>query len=88
MYEKEFNYKGYKTIARYSLEDKVYYGKLEDISDLVTFESDSEDYVEDNFIDAVNYYSKFLEKERTEYQLEEKYDNERKERLLKDRIKG
>ncbi len=34
-------YKGYKASIEYSIEDKVYYGKLLDMSDLVTFESPS-----------------------------------------------
>ena len=50
------DYKGYLATLEYSSEDKVFYGKLEMIEDLVTFEADSASDIEVNFHDAVDEY--------------------------------
>ena len=49
-------YKGYIGSIEYSPEDKCFFGKLEMIEDLVTFEADNATELEDNFKYAVNEY--------------------------------
>lgn len=49
-------YKGYYTTITYSAEDRVLFGKLEGISDLITFESDGADGIEQAFHEAVDDY--------------------------------
>ena len=59
-------YKGYFTKVEYSFEDKVLYGKIEGISDLVTFECETAAEVEDSFKEAVDDYLAFCEDTETE----------------------
>ena len=54
-----FNYKGYYTLIHFDSEDKVLYGKIEGIDDLVTFESDSAKEIEKEFHDAVDDWLEF-----------------------------
>lgn len=54
-----YEYKGYKTIIRYSQEDKVYYGSLEDIDDLIMWESEMLERAEKKFQEAVDDYLEF-----------------------------
>ena len=49
-------YKGYHTKVEYSVEDQVFYGKIEGIKDLVNFESVSLNTVEEEFHKAVDDY--------------------------------
>lgn len=49
-------YKGYIGSIEYSSEDKCFFGKLEMIDDLVTFESDNAHDLEKNFHNAVDGY--------------------------------
>ncbi len=49
-------YKGYFAKIRYSVEDKVLFGKIEGIKDLVTFESNSINNIEKEFHQAVDDY--------------------------------
>ena len=49
-------YKGYHTKVEYSVEDQVFYGKIEGIKDLVNFESVSLNTVEEEFHKAVDNY--------------------------------
>lgn len=49
-------YKGYYTKIEYSVEDHVFYGKIEEIKDLVNFESVSLNTVEEEFHKAVDDY--------------------------------
>lgn len=49
-------YKGYHTKVEYSVEDQVFYGKIEGIKDFVNFESDSLGTVEEEFHKAVDDY--------------------------------
>ena len=49
-------YKTYIGSIEYSPEDKVFYGKLEMIDDLITFEADNAKDLEDNFHSAVDEY--------------------------------
>ena len=55
---KKLSYKGYTTIIQYSNEDKCFYGKLENITDLITFESDTSEDIELHFRNTVNTYIK------------------------------
>jgi len=59
-------YKGYYTKIEYSAEDKVLFGKIEGIADLVNFESESVDAIEKEFQDAVDYYLDFCKEHNTE----------------------
>ena len=52
-------YKGYFTTIEFDSEDKVLYGKIEGIDDLVTFESDSAKEIEKEFHYAVDDWLKF-----------------------------
>lgn len=49
-------YKGYIGSIEYSSEDKLFFGKIELIDDLVTFEADSASELETNFANAVDEY--------------------------------
>lgn len=49
-------YKGYSTKIEYSAEDQLFYGKIEDIKDLVNFESKDADQIEQEFHNAVDDY--------------------------------
>ena len=51
-------YKGYFTEIKYSEEDKVLFGKIEGIADIVNFESDSAKEIEEEFHKAVDDYLK------------------------------
>lgn len=64
----KFEYKGYYTIVGYSAEDCVLYGKIEGISDLVSYESESLDVkeVEARFHEAVDDYLLFCKEENVE----------------------
>lgn len=52
-------YKGYHTYIHYSAADKILYGKIEDIKDLVDFESESAVEIENEFHKAVDDYIAF-----------------------------
>lgn len=52
-------YKGYFTVIEFDSESKVLYGKIEEINDLVTFESDSAKENEKEFHDAVDDWLEF-----------------------------
>lgn len=52
-------YKGYWTRVKYSAEDKILYGTIEGISDLVNFECDNSAEVEAAFHEAVDDYLAF-----------------------------
>lgn len=56
-------YKGYLTRVEFSAEDRILYGKIEGISDLVTFESASSAEIEKEFHDSVDDYLAFCESE-------------------------
>jgi len=49
-------YKGYIGSIEYSSEDKCFFGKLEMINDLVTFEATNAEELETNFHNAVDEY--------------------------------
>lgn len=52
-------YKGYFTVIEFDSESKVLYDKIEEINDLVTFESDSAKEIEKEFHDAVDDWLEF-----------------------------
>lgn len=53
------NYKGYHARVEFDVTNKVLYGKIEGIRDLINFESDSLQSVENQFHSAVDGYLKF-----------------------------
>lgn len=59
MSKNTLKYRGYLAIIEYSAEDHCLYGKIEGISDLVTFESDSTLGIEEEFHAAVDDYLAF-----------------------------
>lgn len=59
--ENTLYYKNYYTNVSYSAEDKILYGKIEGINDLVTFESESAETIEKEFRSAVDDYLAFCE---------------------------
>ena len=52
----KWTYKGYSTTVQFSVEDRVFHGKLEGISDLVSFEGKSLDKASRSFQEAVKDY--------------------------------
>lgn len=54
-------YKGYFASVDYSVEGKVLYGKIEGINDLINFESESADQIENEFHEAVDEYLRYCE---------------------------
>ena len=54
-----FNYRGYLGSSSYSEEDGVFYGKIEGVYDLVSYEADDENKLEDKFCNAVDEYIEF-----------------------------
>jgi len=54
--EDYLKYKGYIATVGYSASDKVFYGKIEGINDLVNFEADNVKDLEKEFKEAVNDY--------------------------------
>ncbi|BCZ26381.1 hypothetical protein EUBC25_04680 [Claveliimonas bilis] len=52
-------YKGYYARIEYSVEDRVLFGKIEGIRDLVNFESESAKDIEEEFRNAVDDYLDF-----------------------------
>jgi len=61
MNENVLTYKGYSTKVEYSAEDKLLFGKIEGIVDLVNFQSETLDGVETAFHEAVEDYLAFCE---------------------------
>lgn len=57
--DSKLEYKGYHTYIHYSAVDKVLYGKIEGIKDLVDFESESATEIENEFHKAVDDYIAF-----------------------------
>lgn len=53
------HYKGYTAKPEYSAEDRIFYGTILGISDMVDFQSESEKNLEAEFHKAVNGYLKF-----------------------------
>jgi predicted HicB family RNase H-like nuclease len=57
----KIEYNGYIGTVEYSQEDKCFFGKLEMINDLVTFEAESASDLENNFKNSVDEYLKTCE---------------------------
>ena len=55
----DLEYKGFTTHIKWSEPDKCYYGKIENISDLVLFEGETIEECEKDFYDAVDDYIDF-----------------------------
>jgi len=55
------NYKGYSAAVAYEPDDRVFHGRVNDISDVVTFEGTSVDELEAAFRNAVEEYVAFCE---------------------------
>ena len=49
-------YKGYKTITYFDVEEKIWYGKIEDTQDLICFHSENEQNILLTFREAVDDY--------------------------------
>lgn len=58
----ELHYRGYVTRIHYSASDNILYGKIENIQDLVNFESDTCNGIVEEFHNAVDDYIKYKEK--------------------------
>jgi predicted HicB family RNase H-like nuclease len=58
-------YKNYVGSVHFSAEDKVFYGKIEGINDLITFEGATVDELENGFHNMVDEHIKDCEKEGT-----------------------
>lgn len=56
---KLLHYKGYSAKPEYSVEDRIFYGKILGIDDLVNFMSDKADELESEFHAAVDDYLEF-----------------------------
>ena len=56
-YDNILNYKGYSAKPEYSVEDKVFYGKILGIDDLVDFCAETAKDVEPEFQRAVPFHS-------------------------------
>ncbi|SEA06376.1 Predicted nuclease of the RNAse H fold, HicB family [Eubacterium aggregans] len=54
-------YKGYMAHVQVSIEDRVMYGKIEGINDLITFEAESLDEIKNEFESAVDDYLEFCQ---------------------------
>lgn len=54
-----YKYRDYTTIASYSKEDEVWYGQIENIRDLVSWESETVDGIEQAFKEAVDDYIEY-----------------------------
>ena len=61
MNDNVLTYKGYSARVLFSAEDRLLYGKIEGIADLVNFQSDSAEEVETVFHEAVDDYLAFCQ---------------------------
>lgn len=52
-------YKNYYTIIHYSKDDKLFYGKIEEIKDLITIKGKTLEVIEEDFKDSVDEYLDF-----------------------------
>ena len=58
---KIFEYMGFKTTVKFSKEDNLFYGKIENTTDLISFHSEKEDGFYESFVNAVEDYLEFCE---------------------------
>ena len=52
----QYEYKGFFTTIKYSSEDKVFYGKIENIDDLVLFDGNTVEEAFHYFVESVEDY--------------------------------
>lgn len=57
-----FTYKGYSTNIEYDKKDKIFYGKLENINDMINFHTGNYMKIENEFRNAVDDYLDFCKK--------------------------
>jgi predicted HicB family RNase H-like nuclease len=57
------DYNGYKGVAKYDSEAHIYHGDVVGIKDVITFQSETEEGLEQAFIDSVEDYINFIESE-------------------------
>lgn len=69
-------YKGYSSQVYYSDEDKVYYGKIDGITDLVSYEGETREEAKKDFKDSVDEYLTFLEKVRNVKKMNEEMNED------------
>lgn len=62
---KKLKYKGFKAIIHYDKENKIYWGKVENLEDFVNFHTSDVNEIEnkfhsavDSYIDMLRYYNK------------------------------
>jgi len=55
------SYRGYTAKVEFEPEHRVWYGKIADIRDLITFETEYKENIEKEFIDTVDDYLAFCE---------------------------
>ena len=58
------HYKGYTTQIKYVVEDDVFYGKIDNVKDLVTFEATYKEDIEKEFHSAVDDYIEFRKEKK------------------------
>lgn len=58
-FKKLMTYKGYSTHIEYDKNDKIFYGKLEKINDMINFHTGNYMEIENEFRNAVNDYLDF-----------------------------
>lgn len=54
-----FTYKGYSTNVEYDKKDRIFYGKLENINDMINFHTDNYMEIKNEFHNAVDDYLDF-----------------------------
>lgn len=52
----KFNYSGYVGSVEYDERDKIWHGRVQDISDVIAYEGATVDDLEEDFMDAVDSY--------------------------------
>ena len=57
------NYRGYTATVEFDADDRVFHGRVNDISDVVTFEGSSVDELEAAFHNSVDQYVAFCEEQ-------------------------
>ena len=50
------NYKGYSAVVQFEADSNVFVGRLDGLSDIITFEADTVDGLKSKFIEAVDDY--------------------------------
>jgi predicted HicB family RNase H-like nuclease len=54
--QRQIEYKGFKTVPQFSFPDDAWYGKIDNIADLVTYETPEFDDIKNQFQEAVEEY--------------------------------